>query len=488
MKPTNGEAVLELEDLWIRYPGRREWTISSTSLKLRRGEFCLVLGETGSGKTTIARAVTGVAQAIYGCEVRGSVRVLGREVSEYDLDELRRVVQVVNQNPYAHFTDPILREDLLGYAEALYDPHRAQQVVEELSDAFGIRGVLARSIFELSGGQIRRAAIVKALVGDPEILVLDEPLMWLDNAGLSEVLEALARLKRAGKTVLVLEHKFFPLLGLASRVTLLSNGRVRPVNFSDCLERAREHEDSKLEASAIRFNGGLEATSTAATVRLENVWFKYDRKWVLEGASLTAKGNRTYIVYGENGSGKSTLLKLIAGYLKPSKGRIAVHGRPIYIPQLPYLFFTEETLRAEVEKLCRANRSEPECPTRSLSALERYGYGPEDVPFNLSWGQMLRLAVLASILVGGFNLLLLDEPFSGLTYSGRVELARLLNRVPATKVITASGTDLLGLFEGAIVVGLRSGRLTRLEHVPQSEDHIELAYRASKILYGEARC
>ena len=488
MRPTSREAVLELKNLRLKYPNGKEWVISSASLEVGKGEFCLVLGETGSGKTSLARAITGVAWAIYGCEVRGEIRILGRKITEYGLDELRRVVQVVNQNPYTHFTDTILKEDLLGHAESLYDTHYAWRVVERLSESFGIKELLAKPIYELSGGQIKRAAIVKALIGNPVLLILDEPLMWLDSTGLSEVLEALARVKRTGRALLVLEHRFLPLLGLADKVVLLSGGRLKRVDINECLEHAEEHIAPKSETNTFRHRQHSNSTSLSRAVMLKNVWFKYDREWVLKGASLTAEEGKTYVVYGENGTGKSTLLKVVAGYLKPVRGYVVRQGKPIYIPQVPYLFFTEESIKAEVEKLCKANRLGPNCTSRGLKVLERYGYRPEDVPFSLSWGQMLRLAVLTSTLIGGFNLVLVDEPFSGLTYSGRMELARLLSEVPATKIITTSSTDMLELFEDAIIMRLENGRLTGFRQALQARGYTRLSYQISRALYGDPHC
>ncbi|MEM3848565.1 MAG: ABC transporter ATP-binding protein [Zestosphaera sp.] len=448
--------IISARRLWFRYP-EGDWVLRGLSLEVGGGEAVLIIGGTGCGKTTLARVLNGVGVHVYEGVIEGEVLVKGKGVLEYDVGELSRIIHVVGQNPYIYFTEPLLEEDLRSYAESIHgNLERADKSFRKAAESMGLWGVLKRYFFELSGGQARRAVISKALIADPELIVFDEPLMWLDDKGVYEFLNVLRMLKLMGKSVLVFEHRFLPLLNYADRVYVMSEGRLKEVP-GEPSRLLGEMRDALPEPPKHPEGSGVARGRVAVEAR--GVRFSYRGTPVLRGVDLTAGEGEILFIYGDNGSGKSTLLKILAGYLKPKEGNVLRSGRAIYIPQNIYLFFTEECVRNEVREVCRAHSGSEDCVEEGLRRVAELGLDPDKTPFNLSYGQMVKLAITVAQLVPGLSVILLDEPFSGLTYADRVKLLEYLVKVKPAKIIATSNSEVLGLREGVKVLRLEDGVL-----------------------------
>ncbi|MEM1619867.1 MAG: ATP-binding cassette domain-containing protein [Fervidicoccaceae archaeon] len=439
--------ALRVEGLWFRYPGG-PWVLRGASMALGEGEIALIAGGSGSGKTTLARAITGSGVEVYGGEMRGVVEVGGVNPLAHR-GRISELVQVVSQNPWAHFAEHVVGEDLLAYAEELYGPSEGSRRLEEALELVGAESLVDKLVSELSGGQLRRAAIAKALLSDPELLILDEPMMWLDEEGEAQVIEVVERLKASGRSVLILEHRYAPLMRIVDRSYAMEGGRI---------------EEFEPRVPAARARGPRERRGPGEVVlRARGLRFRYSRRgpWVLEGVDLDVEMGELVAVYGRNGSGKSTLLKLLAGYLKPTSGSVERRGRAFYVPQIPYLLFSEETVEGEIEALCppRSECAERGAElARTLAGLD----GLDSSPFSLSWGQQVRLAV-ALALASRASILLMDEPFSGLPYSDRLELSSILRSAPAAKIVSAASRESLEILEPDRALELSGGRLREVD-------------------------
>jgi len=454
---------LEVKDLWFRYSKSSEWVLRGLSLRLYPGEVALVLGASGSGKTTLLRAITGVGRWIYGGDIRGTVLLGGTPLEDLDIDGIRRSIQVVNQNPYTHFIEHLVGRDLLSAATQLYGEELGYRVFTRVTTALKLEGLLGRRFFELSGGQLRRVAVAKALLWDPKVIVLDEPLMWLDDEGVADVVEAVYVAKSLGKAVLIFEHRFLRLLHLADSVYILRKGVLHEVehDYLKKLQRFLKLGRALQGGSAVKPSGRL-------LLLAEDLWFRYDKRedWLLKSLNLEVREGDTTVIYGANGSGKSTLLKILSGYLKPSRGRLELGSRAIYIPQNIYLFFTEESIEKEFEAACRSRKLGRQCVERGVGYLKALGVAVnlEESPFNLSWGQAVRLAVAVATAPSESSVvLLLDEPFTGLTYLERLQVAESLAKLGNTYVITTSNVETLALTPSARVFKLVEGTLEKLE-------------------------
>ncbi|MEM5821586.1 MAG: ABC transporter ATP-binding protein [Ignisphaera sp.] len=445
--------VLEAKSLWFRYPNS-SWILRSLDLDVYEGETLLVIGRSGCGKTTLIRAIMGIGTNIYGGEIRGTIAIDGKMLEDYSIEELRKVIQIVNQDPRTHFIYPHVYEDLYSYSLQIYgDRKKAEEALDTVSSSLKIKHILNRLYFELSGGELRRVAIAKAMLSKPKIIIFDEPLMWLDDIGVKDFLDTLARLKSSGITIVIFEHRFIPLMNFVDRVQKFSDGSIKEVPLDTFRKSYLIQSENRVASIGRSTPGGREVAI------IDSVWFRYDSNTVLKNISIRINENDAIAIYGYNGSGKSTLLKIIAGYLKPQKGSVKRFGKAIYIPQLVSLFFTEESVELELKNICRNSKDSKKCYSSGYSILKKYGFDDlMQTPFTLSWGQQEKLAVALS-LAAGFNIFLLDEPFSGLTYTDRIALIEYLETVPGAKIVTISSSDSIPLLKGFKLYKLDNGSL-----------------------------
>ncbi|AFK51217.1 ABC transporter related protein [Thermogladius calderae 1633] len=430
-----------MKGLRVRYPGG-DWVLKGLDLEVGKGEVALIVGGAGSGKTTFVRAITSVASQLYHADVEGVIEIGGVKLTDKSWEYVKDRVKVVPQNPRAALVYPVVYEDLMSYAHQVYrSKFLAEKAISNVSKVFKISHLLDRHVDQLSGGELRRVSIAKSMISSPDIVVLDEPLMWLDDNGVREVRNAIEILKLYDVAVVVLEHRFKRLLDLADKVLLLKNGvlsQVDDVNTSEDTagvgvipeKPAFGERDVLLELRDVSLHVGSLS---------------------LNRLNLTVGRGDKVVVYGLNGSGKTTLFKLIAGVLRPEKGRVVRRAETLYLPQIPYLYFTEGSLSEEVKAVGAGHASLGLHLVRALSQ--------DRSPFTLSWGEAVRFIVELS-LNSRHELLLLDEPFSGLTYQDREEIGRRLAETSKTILVAASSTEHLVYLKGFRLVELRDGTLT----------------------------
>jgi ABC-2 type transport system ATP-binding protein len=207
------ELAIEVQDLRKSYG---EFSaVRGIDFTVARGEVLGLLGPNGAGKTTTVEILEG-----YRARTSGTVRVLGLDPGERSR-ELRARVGIVLQSTgiYRHIR---VREALAHFA-AMYPHPRAVDEVIALTGLAGKEEAMART---LSGGQLRRLDLALALVGDPELVFLDEPTTGFDPAARRAAWDTILSLKRLGKTVLLTTHYLDEAQALADRVAIIKDGRI----------------------------------------------------------------------------------------------------------------------------------------------------------------------------------------------------------------------------------------------------------------------
>ena len=196
-------AIISFDDVTIAYDEHP--VISRATFEVHAGELALVVGPTGSGKTTILRAVNGLVPHFTGGRLDGRVTVAGRSTRDHAPRDLADVVGIVTQDPMSGFVTDIVEDELAYSMECLgVPPDVMRRRVEETLDIMGLAAERDRPMLALSAGQRQRVAIGAALTAHPQVLVLDEPTSALDPSAAEEVLAALHRLVHdLGMTVLL---------------------------------------------------------------------------------------------------------------------------------------------------------------------------------------------------------------------------------------------------------------------------------------------
>lgn len=464
------DVVVDLRGVSFTYRGAAAPALRDVTLELRRGEFVVLMGATGAGKSTLAKCVSGAIPQFQPGRLEGRVEVLGRDVGAASVSDLAGLVGLVSQDFEAQLFSTNVRHEVAFGMEQLGVP-RAEMVARlgAALAAVGLAGFEGRDPITLSGGEKQRLAIAALLALEPAVLVLDEPTTDLDPLGKTEVFAALAALRARGATILLIEHETAA-AERADRLVLMDGGGVvadgPPPTLLAEVERlqalgvrpldldrvARSRGWATRPADAADAASRLTARPPAGAVRpaapqapllsAEGLVHAYaPGRAALAGVSLAIAAGELVALIGQNGSGKTTLAKCLNGLLTPQAGTVRVRGVDLrtlpvgrvaaevgYVFQNPDQQIFAATVGEEVG-FALANLGVPadEAARRVaavLAAVGLEGCAGRD-PFLLGKGQRQRLAV-ASLLVLEPAVLILDEPTTGLDYREQRRMMTLL--------------------------------------------------------------
>ena len=231
------------------------------SLDIARGEYFMIMGATGSGKTALAECVAGLRQPL-----SGTIRIAGRDATA--LDPRDRGIGYVPQD-YALFAHRTVRRNVSFGPEVRgwtgMDIHKA---VEDTARLLGIQHLLERRIQGLSGGERQRVALARALATRPEVLILDEPVSALDESTRESVCHELRQLQRSlGVTTLHISHNMEEAFSLADRAAVMRGGRVEQVGrLEDLMRRPRNRSVAQFMRCENVIEGECEGPGTPGDV------------------------------------------------------------------------------------------------------------------------------------------------------------------------------------------------------------------------------
>jgi energy-coupling factor transport system ATP-binding protein len=463
--------MIRFDQVSFRYNEAEQPTLHRVSLDIPEGELCVVVGETGTGKSTFLRAINGLVPHFSGGTLAGTVTVDGRTTKDNRPRDLADVVGFVGQNPLASFVTETVEDELAYTMENLGIPSDAmRRRVEDAVDLLSLHDLRDRSLRALSGGQQQRVAIGAVLTASPRLLVLDEPTSALDPAAAEEVLSALARLVHdLGLTVVMAEHRLERVVPFADRIILVPGrgaplvvgppevvmqsspvapplvelGRLvgwepLPLSVRDARRMSAPLREQLAPLTPPERAAPLAPTvAEAGSASVQKLTVTYGPVVALDGVDLTIMPGEVLALMGRNGSGKSTLLHTLSGMRRPTRGAVKVDGRDPQslraadlvrrvglVPQDPGLLLYGESVQAECTA---ADKVSDLVPGTTRETLERVlpGVPADRHPRDLSEGQRLALA-LAIVVAPSPQLLLLDEPTRGLDYPSKDRLIGVL--------------------------------------------------------------
>ncbi|WP_176728876.1 ABC transporter ATP-binding protein [Thermogemmatispora onikobensis] len=216
-------ALIEIEDLTVKYPGRRAPALEGLQLQLRAGETVLLLGPSGSGKSTLALTLNGLIPHSIGKLQSGCVRVAGLDTRQTTVATLAQRVGILFQDPEAQFVMFTVEDEIaFGLENLRFSPEEMERRISDSLRLVGLTDLRYRRVEQLSGGEKQRVALAALLALEPEILVFDEPTANLDPQGTREVFDLLRRCKETGRyTIVLIEHRLDELMDLVERMVVL---------------------------------------------------------------------------------------------------------------------------------------------------------------------------------------------------------------------------------------------------------------------------
>ncbi|MBT78983.1 MAG: ABC transporter [Alteromonadaceae bacterium] len=322
--------------------------IKDVSFTLKRGEVLALIGESGSGKTTIAMSLLGYARP--GCYITGGEVAVGGQsmlgLSDTMLASLRgRKVAYVAQsaaaafNPSRKIMEQVIEGALIHGVMSRADAQKkATELFRQLSlphyDTIG-----NRYPHEVSGGQLQRLMAAMALICDPELVIFDEPTTALDVTTQVDVLKAFkAAVKARNTTAVYVSHDLAVVAQMADQILVLQHGKMVEHNTTtEILNHAAEPYTRQLLAAVSHGASGLNRLTAKTVLEVSNIVAGYGKITaegipqipVLHDVSIKVEKGKTVGIIGESGSGKSTFARVIAGLIPAAKGYMLLDGKEL---------------------------------------------------------------------------------------------------------------------------------------------------------------
>ncbi len=474
---------ISIESVAFSYPSASAPALNDVTFKQEAGQFVVVMGATGAGKSTLARLINGIVPGFTRGKLSGRVCVMGQDIQGKAVSELAGEVGMVFQDFEAQlFSTNVRLEVAFGMENQGLEREEMERRLPEVLRLVGLEGYERRNPATLSGGEKQRLAIASVLAMQPRVLILDEPTTDLDPQGKRDVFRVLRALRDSGATVVLIEHELAA-AEMADRVVIMKEGRItsdgppaellsRPDFMEEMAVRPSEVErlfaalgcgpaPQGLDeaAAALRARGLVPSAencrkrltaldrqapdaSPEAEVEVQSLTHTYPTgQQALKGVSLRIGRGEFAAIVGANGSGKTTLVKHLNGLLRPTSGRVLVQGRDIaertvaslgrdvgYCFQNPDNQIFSSTVREEIAFGPRNfGMSETDVAEHVAAAIKTVGLeGREEAdPFALTKGERQRVAV-ASVLAAHPPVIILDEPTTGLDYREQQRMMELV--------------------------------------------------------------
>lgn len=475
--------ILSIKDLTFSYPNKENFALQNVNLSINSGDFVVVCGQSGSGKTTLLRMLKKEI-APHG-EKQGAVYYKGEDVEKLDDKISAQKIGFVFQKPDQQIvTDKVWHELAFGLESLGYDSDYIRLRVGEMANYFGITSLFRKKTTELSGGQKQLMNLASVMAMSPDVIILDEPTSQLDPITANDFITTLKKINdELGLTVIIIEHRLQEVFPIADKVAVMEDGKVicydTPRNVC---EKLSNHPMSQGFPSAVRIwqksgsKGECPLTvkegrnfinlnfserklplrntipNTEDIITLKDVFFRYEKGGndILSGTNLSIKKGEHFCILGGNGSGKTTTLKILAGLLKPYRGKVIIDNNKMtkkttadfnrlgvaMLPQNPESVFLKSRVIDDYTDLCKIKGIEKsDYEDKINSVAEKLGIKDllENHPYDLSGGEIQKCA-LGKVLISEPKILLLDEPTKGVDAYSKLSLSKILQEIKSDGV------------------------------------------------------
>ena len=485
--------ILAVKNLNFSYPDSNAAALENVNFSVKDGEFIVLCGESGCGKTTLMRLLKREL-APFG-KKSGEISFCGRNETELSDAESACEIGYVMQNPDAQtVTDKVWHEISFGMENLGFPRDKIRLRSGEIAAYFGIDTWFRGDTATLSGGQKQILALASVIALSPKLLLLDEPTSQLDPIAAANFISAVCKLNRDfGITVIMAEHRLGEIFPYADRVAVMEKGRIiafdTPRKICEALGNHRISAGFPAAAqiySALGMYSALGTQQCPLTVKegknfllaldfskekmpslhenprtgdeiaieTKNLWLRYEKNApdILRGTNLSVRRGEIFSILGGNGTGKTTLLRAISRTAKPYRGKITVFGENIkkisdaslhrhciaLLPQNADTLFISKTVEADFLEICRAmGYDKAKSMEETAKISEKFGISPllQKHPYDISGGEMQKCAI-AKIMLTNPRIILLDEPTKGIDAFAKKTLGNILRELQNDGITT----------------------------------------------------
>jgi len=476
----DNKPLITLDNISVRLYDRIY--LQDTSWEIKTRENWAIVGPNGSGKTTLAKALFGGVPVVRGSVTHhvgatdGDRDSMKRLPVGYASPELFREVfeRELLEESFRDFSGRIDEKttprDVVarGMDKTVTDSHAFQYRLLQLADKMGIKSILDRDICAISSGELCKVIIVRALMGKPKLLILDEPFNGLDSRSRNALMQNLDVLMESGVRLVLITHRVEEIVSGITHVLHMKNGEIAEAGRKESVLR-----------SAGMVNGGQQKERPLAfpqlpdfpstqremvsegevglpgkdqtLIDMRHVTVRYGNTVVLDDFSWHVKAGQNWLILGENGAGKSTILKLIMGdnpqaysnyvhvfgkkrgvgtsiwEVKKQIGLVSTEFQARYPKDVPVFKVVCSGFHDSMGLYRSCSREQRNAAMAWIKAL-----GIEDLvddPFGrLSYGQR-KMTLIARAVVKAPRLLFLDEPCDGLDRTNRKKILDLVEYI-----------------------------------------------------------
>ncbi|MBR4869210.1 MAG: ATP-binding cassette domain-containing protein [Oscillospiraceae bacterium] len=479
--------IIKFENVSFRYDKTKRKVLKNIDLEIKEGEFVVITGPTGAGKTTLCETLNGIIPNFVKGQLKGKITVDGKNPKKSKVAQMAQTVGLVFQDPDTQLFGMTVEEDVaFGATNLGYDYEECMRRVNRCVEDLNLHALIDRKPMELSGGQKQSVAIAGIYAMLPKIIVCDEPTSMLDPLGKRNIFALIKRLnKEYGITVVLVEHVMSEIVRHADKVVVMDKGSIvmqgsveevfsqtdrlneLGLNIPESIEASMKLKEAgyidsvtlvsdelieklkdfkpKAGVELVRKPRALKPGGDETVIDVKNLTFSYlgDSKQ-LDDVSLQFKRGDFVAIIGQNGAGKTTLCRNIIGLLKSQSGSITVAGIDVATKSVAELSATvgycfqnpdEQIFKDSVEDELffgadNLGRTDEHTKERIAQIMEDVGLSEYKKvwPKYLSKGERQRLTI-GSIIAMDPDVVIVDEPTTGQDWRETIWIMELLKKI-----------------------------------------------------------
>lgn len=420
--------MIELKNLSFTYENTEgeKNQLCNIDLHVKKGELIILAGKSGCGKTTLTRVLNGLCPQFYPGKLTGEYLLDGENALGLPIYRLGTMVGSVFQDPRSQFfATNTTDEVVLGMENIPLERTVMREQLNAVCRQMDIEHLMERRIFPLSSGEKQLVAIASICSMEPKVIVMDEPSANLDSEAVTRLGALLYRLKMAGHTIVLSEHRFHYVRECFDKLVFIEDGAISKIyDKAGALALSEwQLEDLGLRpfTNPVLTVGGAYRCRQDEILQVSALSCLMDHRQIIDDVSFTAQEGKILALTGPNGAGKSSLCRVITGLYR-ANGTVQIDG--VYLKKklrTQKSFFVQQDSDYQLyaptilDEFFLGKKETPALREAAENNLREIGLEAltHRHPASLSGGQKQRL-LLALAAASGRKLLVFDEPTSGL--------------------------------------------------------------------------